>query len=426
MATTIRIPKLTDREVVASLARVVRSLADGLSFEIRLSVPHVGDISLDKEKPEKTSAAEFVFVEETQAASNIRLFDQRGQHVVTVERIPAEISDRVTFHDNWIQTTQEHSKLYVRLVSLVRAELKSSDLEAALAGTSDSEWSRFRKAQMEVLKSLQNANETLIIRVAENNAKLDQERSDRYAALEEKLHKELADERAKFEAELEAARGKLNEREAGLDEREKAFNTKESRYVGRQKQDEQVNQVQEWLKDWKLTAGTSAKRRPVFWAYVAALALTGGFSIATIVHNFKILDSAQAISMLVWWQWVLILLKTLVPVGAFTTFMVYFIRWTNAWARQHADEEFRNRTRLIDIGRSSWLLEAVRDAQETGKDLPPELIKELSRNLFSVEAGASGDLDPQAFSDLLLQGLSSLRIKSPDGSEIEAQRGKPK
>ena len=80
--------------------------------------------------------------------------------------------------------------------------------------------------------------------------------------------------------------------------------------------------------------------------------------------------------------------------------------------------------RILDIGRTSWLLEAVRDAQDNNKELPPDLVKELSRNLFAYSTTDVSDLHPQAVSDILLQGLNSLRVKTADGSEIEAKRGK--
>ena len=95
--------------------------------------------------------------------------------------------------------------------------------------------------------------------------------------------------------------------------------------------------------------------------------------------------------------------------------------------RQHADEEFRNRARVLDIGRAAWLLEAVRDAQDNNKELPPDLVKELSRNLFTFSAGSdANELYPEAISEVLMQGLSSIRVKSHDGTEIEAKRGKEK
>jgi hypothetical protein len=139
---------------------------------------------------------------------------------------------------------------------------------------------------------------------------------------------------------------------------------------------------------------------------------------------YGLLDTVDAASKLAWWQWVGISLKVLLPFGAFTSLLVSFIRWASSWARQHAEEEFRNRTLLIDIGRSSWLLEAVRDAQERKSDIPPDLLRELSRNLFAATSGTEQDFHSSAISDVLLQGLSSLRVKTPDGTEVEATRKK--
>lgn len=71
-----------------------------------------------------------------------------------------------------------------------------------------------------------------------------------------------------------------------------------------------------------------------------------------------------------------------------------------------------------------WLLEAVRDAQEGNKDLPPELLKELAKTLFNGGSESPSESHPQAGIELLLKGLSSIRVKSSEGAEVEAKRGK--
>jgi hypothetical protein len=118
--------------------------------------------------------------------------------------------------------------------------------------------------------------------------------------------------------------------------------------------------------------------------------------------------------------------KAFFPLAAFTTFMVYFIRWSSSWAKQHSEEEFRNRSRLIDIGRSGWLLEAVRDAHEKNAEIPNDLLRELSRNLFANTPSSESEIQPSLISDVMLQGLTSLRVKTADGSEVEASRAKSK
>jgi hypothetical protein len=150
---------------------------------------------------------------------------------------------------------------------------------------------------------------------------------------------------------------------------------------------------------------------------------TGLLTAYANYHTYSLLGSTNDIATLPWWQWILIAVKSVVHLAAFTTFMIYFLRWSTSWARQHAEEEFRNRSRLIDIGRASWLLEAVKAAQDSGKEMPADLVRELSRNLFTTAPNSDHDLHPMAVSDVLLHGLSSLPVKAADGSEVDAKRG---
>jgi phage gpG-like protein len=242
--------------------------------------------------------------------------------------------------------------------------------------------------------------------------------------LENKLRAELIDQRKALQNEIDAKAAEVAVRAKDIDEREASFNTKESKYVARQKQDEQIKQIQKWLDGWSLTKGTSRKRWLIAGLYISAIVLTGALTAYATIHNYGILKSADDLAKLQWWHWLLLTSKAFFPLAAFTTFMIYFIRWSAAWARQHSDEEFQNRARLIDIGRASWLLEAVRDAQERNKEIPPDLLKEMSRNLFAPASRPDGDIQPETAADILMQGLTSLKVKSPTGTEFEARRDK--
>ena len=180
------------------------------------------------------------------------------------------------------------------------------------------------------------------------------------------------------------------------------------------------------LEDWGLTTTTTEKRRPITYAYIAGMGVSLTLTAVFTALNYKLLSGTGAADIPVW-QWLVIGLKSVLPFVVFSTLLVYFIRWQSAWATLHADEEFRNRSRVVDIGRSAWLFEAVRDAQDHSQTLPPELVKELSKNLFSHETSSTdSEAHPKTAADMLLQGFSSLRVKAADGSEVEAKRGKEK
>jgi hypothetical protein len=430
MSIQFQIPKQTDREIYDALTRVQKALAGKLDLYIQIHIPHVGGIDTRSANAGQKSIIDTYLAANSQVVSTLQLHTVQGHHAVNVQRTPEKPTDVVTLTDEWPHSIPDgigKAVAHAALLSAARAELKAPDIEAAFRDSKDDSWSRYRDAQASVVNSLQQATETLIIKAAEKNAELDKARAERFEKLEVTLREQLEHERKTLQSEFEKKQEQVEARQKAIADREASFNTKEARYVARKKQEEQIDQVKNWLSDWRLTSGTTAKRRPIFWGYISALIITGSFSAYATYHNFELLKSADDIAKLAWWQWGAIMSKSLFPLAAFTTFMIYFIRWSGSWARQHADEEFRNRTRLIDIGRSGWLLEAVRDAQENKNEIPVDLLKELSRNLFSNAGSNEGDIHPQAVSDVLLQGLSSVRVKSADGSEVEATRnGKKK
>ena len=314
----------------------------------------------------------------------------------------------------------------MRLLSATRTLLHAPDLEAALISENDSLYGQYRNAQTTVLDSLRKTAEQLILGVGQENAKADAQRAEHFNKLESALRQQLDDERKHLQGEHAMAMVAVEERAKAQSAKEAEYETKEARYVARQKQQVQITQIEKWLNDWSLTRGTRSKRWPVAAGYLVAISATGLLTYVATQHNYDLLRSADDLAKLQWWHWVALSAKSIFPLAAFTTFMVYFIRWLSAWAKLHSEEEFRNRTLLVDIGRSGWLLEAVRDAQDNNAPLPGELLRELSKNLFADSHSGDSDIHPQAVSELLLQGLSSLRVKTPDGSEIEASRSKGK
>lgn len=429
MPVTFRIPKLTDREIVTAFGKIRAALLPDRELKITVNIPHAGGIELAGNNPELAPQIRFVLDADSQIIHHFYLRDVSGNEVLAVTRAPEQIVDSTTLSDAWTNTRDESFRsqlpqLHVKVLASARRELRANDVEAAFKGTEENSWNRYRDAQTAVINSLQQATETLIIKASEKNAELDNARAVRFEKLESDMRTELERERKQLQTEFDKKQAQLLHREKQIGEKEAGFETKESHYVARQKQTQQIEKIQSWLDNWSLTKGTSRKRWPIASAYIVAMLFSAALTIYATWHSYDVLKSADEIVKLAWWQWAAIWSKSLFPLVAFATFIIYFIRWSGDWARQHSEEEFRNRTRLVDIGRSSWLLEAVRDAQERNKEIPADLLRELSRNLFATNAGPDKDLHPQAVSDLLLQGLSSLRVKSPDGSEVEATREK--
>ncbi len=429
--TNFRIPKQTDEALIRALIAIRTEIAKEIHLQIKV-VPHEGaqKVSFSGDDPFQDANLKYVVSEGSHLMPTLRLQRQNedNKDALLIKRDRAAVTDLVSVYwdqnPNWLSEYEplKQSQLFVRLSSIARKHLCACDADASLSGTSASEWSRYRDSQQAILNSLAETQRTAIAEFQRRALEADATARAKY----EKLGIELKDECEQCKTEYEQLHNtKLNElvaREAALKTKEESFNTREARYVARQEQQKQIDDLKSWLEEWSLTKGTTSKRTSVSWAYWIGLTATGGFTIWFGGQSLELLKDIKP-SDIALWQWTFLALKSVVPFAAFTSFLIYYIRWSSAWARQHAEEEFRNRSRLLDIGRSAWLLEAVRDAQDKERELPPELLKELARNLFTTsECGGSGDTHPQALSELLLHGLASIRVKSADGSEVEAKR----
>ena len=433
MPVIANIPRQTDAEIVKALRVVADNMKDIIELRLVIDVPFVGGKVLpdDISSISTDSDIGFLLSQASCVTSTFCLRSPSNRNLIVVKRSLTEAYDTFKLEDDWRDTLPEEQKklvpkIAIKLLSECRKYLKAPDVEAALSSDPTSAWSKYRNAQTAVLNSLQQTAEAIIVDVATKNAEIDRLRAERFEKLETELRAELATERERLNQENAARIAEMEEREISHAEKEAAFETKEARYVARQKQQEQIEQLKSWLENWGLTKGTTVKRRPIAIAYISALVMTGLLTTFATWSNFELIKSAEDLTKLQWWHWLAMISKSLFPLAAFTTFMIYFIRWSAAWAKQHSEEEFRNRSRLIDIGRSGWLLEAVRDSQENGSEIPADLLKELSKNMFSHNPNAEIDIHPSAISDVVLQGLTSLRVKSPDGSEVEASRGASK
>ncbi|MFZ2281044.1 MAG: OmpH family outer membrane protein, partial [Prosthecobacter sp.] len=399
MPANINIPRLTDKEIAEALVSAAKEVAEICPLKLIINVPLRGhqEVNHELDALPPGSDLELLLAENSVIAPSLHLRGPGNKIVVIVDRKIEAPFDVLRFENNWQEGLSEEQrkqevKLTFKLTSLCRKNLKAPELDASLLGDPSTAWGKYRNAQAGVLSSLQKTAGQIIVDVARENAEIEKLRSERFEKLESQLRGELTAEREKLQRQHDELVAEIERREKAYSDKEAEFQTKEARYVSRQKQDEQIKQIQAWLENWGLTKGTSRKRWPITAAYITALIVTAGLTIYATTHNYDLLKTTDDLAKLQWWHWVALASKAFFPLAAFTTFMVYFIRWSSSWAKQHSEEEFRNRTRLIDIGRSGWLLEAVRDAHEKKAEIPTDLLRELSRNLFSNANSSEGEI----------------------------------
>lgn len=424
------LPRQSDTVLIGALREILKDpVFNGLNLRIRLAVPSAGESWVPDS--DNWSGAEIprlgaMLETETIVTSWIEVRDPHGRKPISIARTANQLYDTLTVNAEWAVHSEETKKdqafkAHGAIVGSSRKNLKASALEADHLASPDKAWSTYRDAQATILGSLESTAETILRRTGEQLVEADRSREARYGAMEQELRTKWEKKMAELDAAHEERAGKLQAREEEQQRRESAFQTKESLYVGREKQEKQIQELQTELKSWSLTQGTNEKRKAVQFAYIVGLIITAILSGAAVVHNYLVVSNAEDLQKMAMWQWAALLLKALFPLAGFTMLLVAYIRWSTSWARQHAEEEFLNRSRLFDIGRAGWLLEAVRDSKDTDWALPPELLSHLSRNLFAGAASNEGTSEPTTVAEGMLKGLTSLRLKTPNG-EFEASK----
>jgi hypothetical protein len=426
-----RIPKQTDRSLLGALLKILDDI-ESLKAEHKLRVKSFDgpgatefEVLSTDDGPE---LLQFILGQESEVMQTFWLRAPSNHNGLVINRKGAEITDEVSVatDQHWYNelkiSDEKKKRLAVQIISSARKHLRAIDTEAALSDVSNSNWDRYRTSQSAVLNSLQETQRSILSEFTRKSLEMEAAAKTRLEDREAELQVHYNTLKEQLEKERHSENERLANREKAIEEQEKSFNTKEARYVARRGQQQQIEQIQGWLNNWSLTKGTTSKRYAIIAIYAIGAAATGYVTWWFGNEGMRILHASAP--QLAWWQWLLLSIKSIVPFAAFVAIIIAFIRWSTDWAKQHADEEFRNRARVLDIGRTAWLLEAVRDAQDNGKELPADLVKDLSRNLFTYAPTDASELHPQAISDMLMQGLNSLRVKGPDGSEIEAKRGK--
>lgn len=427
---TYRIPKLSDRDLIAALFRIRNQLSETRTFKVTAQLPHVGGVQVEPNNPEGTGNLKAILELNGRGISQFSIGEASKHAALIVYRKPELVYDEAALQtEYWNSFSNEERQsigplLNARLSTLVQKELRCDELQASFSGAEDTAWNRFREAQIAVLNSLQQTNQHLLIDSAKEIRTIREEEHRKNEEIRERLKRESEAHTSRLTAEHEERLKTLSAREEALAKQLADFETKESKYVARQEAKKQLDQLKEWLKDSSLTEKTVRKRRPVFIGYIVAIVTTGLLTAWLSYENVQLLKAAGTnLPQVPWWQWLGLTLKTVVPLGAFVTFLIYFIRWEADWARQHSDEELRTRARVVDIGRSSWLMEAVRDSKESKDPIPKELLEQLSKNLFTNTTSDTSELHPKSGAEVLMSQLSSLRLKSPDGAEVEATTG---
>ena len=110
------------------------------------------------------------------------------------------------------------------------------------------------------------------------------------------------------------------------------------------------------------------------------------------------------------------------PVGAlgFALTAVFYIRWTDQWFRQHANQEFRLQQLALDVDRAGYATEMLLEWQEDkGGEIPAVIVDRLTTGLSTDKSAATRVRHPsEDATATLMKAASSIRVDIPGFGEV--------
>lgn len=302
------------------------------------------------------------------------------------------------------------------IIRRIRKTFKVFD-GASIAAHLGPELARFYEIREATLGRLESTLTSVIEQVArytsETEARYTEREKAREQRLEEqraKLHEEHAARQRALEQELEASQAALETRATALDQRAAELDDRDNTHARRQLRQDVKGELARRSSAFTLSAGTSDKRWPVKLLCFMLMAFSA-VGLCAVIFGWTTNAS----------EWVNAV-RQLFFAGTFSATAVFYLRWENQWFQQHANEEFRLKRLDLDIDRASWVVETTLEYKHENREIPPELLKDLSRNLFAEPLSMGTVRHPvESLGDALLGASSQVRMKMGD-AQVELDR----
>jgi hypothetical protein len=234
------------------------------------------------------------------------------------------------------------------------------------------------------------------------------------AAKEDSLRQQLVTEQQNLANERVKLQNEIGEERKALAQREKELDDRSNMHARRAIRQELKKEITERGETFHLTTDTVRKRRII---HVAFAFLIGGLAALTITWIVAQLNTSGT-------DMTLLTVKSIFATLGFVASLIYYIRWNDAWFRQHANEEFRLKRLLLDVDRASWVVETSMEWNTAQKDsIPAELLNRISAGLFEPDCDSKPVSHPAEDALSTILGASSeIECATPNGTKIKIGR----
>jgi hypothetical protein len=305
-------------------------------------------------------------------------------------------------------------KVYSHIQTTLGATPESTDwgqqLNAVLLRR-DAQLTRFELYIETVAKDLATQRATLELEYVNLRRKLEEDAREKLTADQLRLERELSEQKASLLRESDARNAALDHRTIEVEAREKAADDSDNRAARRKLREKMLSILTERGKEFTLTPETQAKRKPVIWT-AGIIAAFFGILLAFVI--FQPLSDGEL-------QLETKIAAEITAALGLTGAIIFLLKFTQQWAKRHADEEFYLKRLELDLERASWLVEMSMEYEaERGHPIPTEMFERLSRGLFG---GTDSSPDVRHPLETLLDAASEAEVQLPNGKFRIGRRG---
>lgn len=403
----LQIPRQSDVSIIQCFKKVAKEFGvDEFSISL-VGHPQMGKVLLDSENEalDAILKADTALIDTVSInVSGLPIAYHRGGIVNfnNQQKAKTPYFDEIVFTQNNNQPTNLGGIDRIKLTSIFATELSAYTPERGLGETP--EQVQLSAMHIATLERLEGLNDKLVHDTHNYRNKLDNEYSEKI----KKLEKGFEEKEQSLEEKYAKAHEAFEAEKAALEVRRKELDDKDNTHARREIRRDILKEIKNRQKEFRLTQGTVALRRPII---IAMIMLIFVFLLGAISTGLELFNKNYSGNDLI----IIIVKQAFYTFGAGGS-LIFLIRWMNRWFEQHASNEFHLKQFELDIERASWLVETSFEWKDTkGTAMPPELLKSLSTNLFSDREEIEHVTHPvDQLASALLGSASAIKLQAGD------------
>ena len=414
----IKIPRSLDRTVVDCFKELGKCHGVNNISVSALAFAQIGNVDLEGEENSELKALlehDSALIETTSMRiAGLTIAYHRGGQYPPEQKSP--IFDEILLTWNAGQGDLENAKK-LDIVAFINKELSAFEPGRFVESGLSPEQNQLLSIHNSTLERLEILNEDLVRQSAEFREALEKKFDEKSKELEEQIKTKTE----KLDEEHNKRTEAVIKKEEALSEKLKTIDDRDNTHVRREIRDRMLSDVKNRIEQFGVSSSTGRKRLPVFLGMLSMVVSIVAMLMYSLneLHNLVALatpDKAVAPSTL-YWLWGKV---TFLSIGLLGT-ILYYIKWQNRWAEQHANSEFQLQQFYIDVNRANWVIESCLEWRKvTDSVIPTALLESITRNLFESNTEELEKVihPSDELASALLGSASKLKMKVGD-SEIE-------